>query len=281
VHSTTPLKNGTKLRAMLGTAELDVRLRLLDRDVLEAGQTAFAQLHCAERLALPAGEHVVLRLTSPPQTVAGGKVLEPATKRHRRNCPAILQRLEDLRTLSPEAMITAEIERQGAAGTTLRHLSRLSALATPRIVELLQTIAAVVTRSGVVVRKSDLDTLLSHIPALLALHATGLSHAKLLAALPGTGVAVLEEALARLMARGAIIERNSQFLIPRPDEDRARARNEVELASQIAAGRGALAAKPRRDRDESTIEARGRPFVARRGYRARRRSCQGPGNAVS
>ena len=35
---------------MLGTDELDARLRLLDRDVLEAGQTGFAQLHCVSRL---------------------------------------------------------------------------------------------------------------------------------------------------------------------------------------------------------------------------------------
>ena len=36
-------------------------------------------------------------------------------------------------------------------------------------------------------------------------------------------LAVLDEALARLLARGVIIERGKQFLIPRPDEDRARA----------------------------------------------------------
>ena len=234
VEGAPPLKNGMRLRAMLGTGEFDARLRLLDRDVLEAGQSGFAQLHCLEPVALPAGEHVVLRLLSPPQTVAGGKVLESGTRRQRRKCPRILQRLEDLRELSPAAMIAAEVQREGPAGTTVRHLSQLAALATPRIVELLRTLPVVVTRSGSVVSQAQMDNLLSRIPALLAPHATGLSHDKLLSALPGTGAAVLEEALARLRARGVISERGSQLLIPRPHEDQARARNELERAAQIA-----------------------------------------------
>ena len=234
VEGAPPLKNGMRLRAMLGTDEMNARLRLLDRDVLEPGQTGFAQLHCVEPVALPASEHLVLRLPSPPQTVAGGKVLEPGARRQQRNCPRILQRLEDLHALPPAAMIAAEVEREGSAGTTLRRLSQLSALATPRIMELIQTLPFVVTRSGLVLRKADMDNLLSRIPCLLAQHATGLSHDQLLFALPGSGAAALDEALGALLARGVINKRGSQFSVPQPEEDRARARNEAALASQIA-----------------------------------------------
>jgi selenocysteine-specific elongation factor len=131
-------------------------------------------------------------------------------------------------------MIAAEIFRAGLAGTTLRHLSRLSALATPKILELLKTIPVLVTRTGVVIRKTELENLLSRIPSLLASHPTGLSHQKLLGAVRGTSVAVLDEALAQLQTRGVIIERGKQLLLPRPDEDRARATNEIERAAQIA-----------------------------------------------
>jgi selenocysteine-specific elongation factor len=234
VEGSPPLKNGMRLRALLGTSELDIRLRLLDRDVLEAGQSGFAQLHCFEPVALPAGEHGVLRLLSPPQTVAGGKVLESGMRRQRRNCPRILQRLESLRALPPVAMIAAELRRVGQAGTTLRHLSRLAALATPAIVERLRTLPAVVTRAGLVVGSVELDNLLARIPSLLAPHATGLSRERLLSMLPGTGSAVMEEALTRLRIRGVISERGSRLLIPRPEEDRASARYESELASRIA-----------------------------------------------
>src|SRR4029077_17907705 len=85
VEAVPPLKNGMRGRALFGTDESDARLRLLDRNALEAGQSGFAQLHCALPAALPAGEHVVLRRASPPQTVAGGRVLEPGTRRQQRN----------------------------------------------------------------------------------------------------------------------------------------------------------------------------------------------------
>jgi selenocysteine-specific elongation factor len=233
VAGASPLKNGMRLRAMLGTRDVDVRLRLLNVDVLEAGQSGFAQLHCAQPVALPAGEHVVLRLASPPQTVAGGRVLEPETRRQRRKRPLILQRLDDLHTLPPAAMIAAEVQREGAAGTTLRSLSRISALAMPRVLELLETLPVTVTRSGRVVREADVDHLVARVTSLLAPHA-GLSHDKLLAALPGTAVAVLDLTLERLLAGGAVSKRGSQFVVPRPARDRARARHEADLAAQIA-----------------------------------------------
>jgi selenocysteine-specific elongation factor len=61
-----------------------------------------------------------------------------------------------------------------------------------------------------------------------------LSREKLLSLLPGTGPAVLDEALGRLRIRGVISERGRRLLIPRPDEDRAGVRYEAELASRIA-----------------------------------------------
>jgi selenocysteine-specific elongation factor len=154
-----------------------------------------------------------------------------------------LRRLADLRDLPAAAMIAAEVERQAPAGMTLRRLSQLSALAPPRIVALLRTHPFVVTRSGLVLRKADVDDLLSRIPALLARHATGLSHEKLLRGLPGSSAALMDEALGTLLARGIVGKRGSEFSALQPAQDRARIRNEAELASRIAETlrRGALA----------------------------------------
>jgi selenocysteine-specific elongation factor len=234
IGGASPLKNGARLRAILGTHETEARLRLLDRDVLQAGESGFAQIRCQDPVAVPAGEHVILRLPSPPRTVAGGKVLEPGARRERRNCPRISQRLEDLRDLPPAAIIAAEVVRHAPAGTTLRRLSQLSALAEPRIVELVKTHPFVVTRSGLVLRKMDMDESLSRIPALLAQHPTGLSHDKLLRAFPAIGAAVLDEVLGTLLARSVITKRGGQFAVPQPTQDRARIGNEAALASRIA-----------------------------------------------
>jgi len=232
VDNAPTLKNGMRLRAMLGTAEFDVRLRLLACDELLAGQSAFAQLHCVVPIAVPAREHVILRIASPPRTVAGGPILESVTRRWRRHSLPTLQRLEDLRTLSMTEMIAAEVRRVGIAGTTPRHLSLLAALTVSRVVEILKTLPTVVTPT-LVVWRADMDGLLARIPTLLASHAIGLSQDKILSVLSGTGTAVLSEALRQLLTQGVLSQRGGQFLIPRPDEERAHARSEVELAATI------------------------------------------------
>jgi selenocysteine-specific elongation factor len=234
VTDAPPLKNGMRLRALLGTDEFDVRLRLLDRDVLEPGEIGFAQLHCAA-VAFPAREHVILRLASPALTVAGGRILEPVTRRQRRHSPPLLQHLATLSRLEPEALVLAEIEAQGSAGTSLSRLSQLSTLSPARITALLQAHPILLTPAGVAVRQADVEALAIRIPALLAPHADGLTPAKLLAALSGTGAEVLDQAIAILLKRNTIAKRGTQLIVPRPEADQARAQDEASLAGRIAA----------------------------------------------
>lgn len=234
VPGAPPLRNGIRVSALIGTSELEGRLRLLDSDILHAGESAMAQLHCAEPVAVPAREPVILRLPSPARTVAGGRVLEPVTRRCRRHDPQILQRLECLRDLAPAALIAAELRRRGAAGVSLRHASQLTALAVPTIAGLIRTQPIATTRSGWLVRQSDLKDLIAGISALVAPHAGGLTRKQLSAALPEAGPEILEEALAQLLARGALQERGDRVSVPRPAEDRLRAQRDSELAVRIA-----------------------------------------------
>jgi selenocysteine-specific elongation factor len=235
VAGAPPLRNGMRLRALLGTDEFDARLRLLDRDVLESGASGFAQLHCAMPVAFPSREHVVLRLASPAQTVAGGRILDPVTRRQRRHSPPLLQHLAMLHRLDGAELILAEVAGQGAAATTLSRLSQLSALAPAHIAALLSSHPVLVTATGLVVRQAELEALAARIPALLAPHAEGLAPGKLLAALPGTGAKLLDEAITLLLSRNLITKRGPQLVLPRPAEDRARAQDEAALAAQIAA----------------------------------------------
>lgn len=237
-----PLRNGATLRALFGADEVEARLRLLDRDVLRPGQAGFAQLHCVREAAIPAREHLVLRFASPARTVAGGRILDVEPGRLKRNSPEVLARLEDLNTLAPAELLAAEVRRAGGAGSTLQRLARLTALSPARVAELLKALPVAATRSGLVVQRIELDRLISKVPQLLAPCAEGLSPDKLLAALPGAGAAVLDEAVERLVARGAVCRRGGHLVVPRPEVDRARARDEVALAAQIgeALRRGGL-----------------------------------------
>jgi selenocysteine-specific elongation factor len=231
VAAAAPLKNGARLRAMIGTQEKDVRLRLLDRDVLEGGESAFAQLHCAEPIAVPAREHVILRLPSPPRTVAGGRLLIVEGRRARRRNAPLLRRLEDLDALPPESIVTAEVERAGLEGTTLRSLAQVSALSQARVIALTRALPCTVTRSGVVLLETLMNGLLTRIRALLAERAE-LSRRELRESL-ATRAEVLDEALAVLSARGLVATRGGRYRIPRP-QDQVRTRDDAGLAARIA-----------------------------------------------
>ncbi len=87
------LPSGALLTLLAGSSECESRLRLLDRDVLEAGASCVAQLHCHTGVALPAREPFVLRSTAPQMTVGGGRVLDPNMRRLRRKEATRLQRL--------------------------------------------------------------------------------------------------------------------------------------------------------------------------------------------
>lgn len=229
-----PLKNGMRLRALLGATETSARLRLLDRDELQPGESGFAQLHCAEPVATPAREHVILRIASPARTVAGGRVLESVANRRKRNDASILQRLTKLRDLSADDIVLTEVTHAASVGTTLVQLSQLTALSPEAVVSRTAIAQFVITSSGVVVLAEALSAVVARAPALLARDKAGLSQDQLLKALPGVSDAVLGEALSRLVAQNAIIKRGANFMIPRPDEDRARAQSDADLAARIA-----------------------------------------------
>ncbi len=123
------LPSGAACRLLFGTTEVGVRLRLLDRDVLEPGATAPAQLHAEEAVAVPAREPFILRLDSPSITVAGGRVLDPDSRRRRRNDPRVLADLAALAQGDPGDGLALRLGQAGAAGRTLPELARLAGLA--------------------------------------------------------------------------------------------------------------------------------------------------------
>ncbi|MGY2047126.1 selenocysteine-specific translation elongation factor [Methylobacterium sp. JK268] len=127
------LASGTRLRLLAGTTELPVRLRLLDRETVEPGEEALAQLHADEAVALPAREPFLLRSDSPSLTLGGGTVLDPASRRRRRRDPRLLAELRVLADGRPADILRARLTRAGRAGARLDDLSRLVGIAAERV----------------------------------------------------------------------------------------------------------------------------------------------------
>ncbi|WP_342162626.1 selenocysteine-specific translation elongation factor [Methylobacterium sp. SD21] len=136
------LPSGLACRLLFGTTEVEARLRLLDRQSLEPGQTAQGQLHLAEEVAVPAREPFVLRLDSPAATVAGGRILDPASRRRRRNDPRVTADLAAIAAGRPAEALTVRLGQAGALGAPLAELARLAGTTPERVRRLLTAAGA-------------------------------------------------------------------------------------------------------------------------------------------
>jgi selenocysteine-specific elongation factor len=88
------LKHRATLRLHSATYEVPAQVILLDRDTLQPGENAYAQLRLKEPALLLSGDSYILRMTAPATTVGGGVVLDPFPPRRRRRCSEALELLE-------------------------------------------------------------------------------------------------------------------------------------------------------------------------------------------
>ncbi|MDF9409959.1 MAG: Selenocysteine-specific elongation factor [Pelotomaculum sp. PtaB.Bin013] len=90
-----PLKNRARVRFYLGSGQALGRVVLLDREELEPGAMAFAQIVMEDRTVAVKGNRFVIRSYSPMRTIGGGVVIDPAPeRRHKRFRSEVLKALE-------------------------------------------------------------------------------------------------------------------------------------------------------------------------------------------
>ncbi|MBU4439787.1 MAG: selenocysteine-specific translation elongation factor [Firmicutes bacterium] len=88
------IKNASRVHFYHGTKEVLAKLILLDKDELEADESAYVQFRFEEKLALKVGDHFVIRFYSPLETIGGGVVLDANPTKHRRNQPGVIDSME-------------------------------------------------------------------------------------------------------------------------------------------------------------------------------------------
>lgn len=104
-----PLVHNMPLTFHTGAAETTAKAALLDRQEIEPGQEAWAQLRLSADVALAKGDLFIVRAPSPSATLGGGTVVEPHPRRHRRNQPMVLERLAVLERGSPEEIVLEQL----------------------------------------------------------------------------------------------------------------------------------------------------------------------------
>ena len=101
-----PLKNRARVRFYLGTRETLGRVVLLDREELNPGSLAYAQVELEEEAVAAKGDRFVIRSYSPMQTIGGGTVIDPAPKRkHKRFRSEVLEALATREKGTPSELV--------------------------------------------------------------------------------------------------------------------------------------------------------------------------------
>ena len=79
-----PLKTRNRIRFHAGTAEIMGRISLIGRDVLDPGDSTFAQIRLEEPIVVLPRDRFVIRSYSPIITIGGGEILDIMPRKHRR-----------------------------------------------------------------------------------------------------------------------------------------------------------------------------------------------------
>jgi selenocysteine-specific elongation factor len=99
-----PMKNRTRVRLHVGTAEIISRLVLLENDVILPGHESLVQFALeVPTVALP-GDRFVIRTFSPLMTIGGGEILDASPEKHKRFDSRTVEGLQKLERGITEAV---------------------------------------------------------------------------------------------------------------------------------------------------------------------------------
>jgi selenocysteine-specific elongation factor len=79
------LRHGAEMLLHTGTSEVGCRVIVLARDAIEGGGEGWVQLYLERAIAAASGDRFVLRVPSPPLTLAGGRFIDVAPRKHSRH----------------------------------------------------------------------------------------------------------------------------------------------------------------------------------------------------
>ena len=102
------LRHNSTVSFHCGTTETLAKVRLLEDDVIKAGDSAWVQLRLYDSLPVVKDDFFIVR--SSEATLGGGRIVDPLAKRHKRNHRPTLERLEIIGRGSEEEVLLRTLE---------------------------------------------------------------------------------------------------------------------------------------------------------------------------
>ncbi len=119
-------------------AEVESRIRLLDKEEIKPGESGWAQLALEHPVALVKGDFFIVR--SSKETLGGGEVVDAYPRRHRRFHAGTLNNLASREKGSPDEVLVAILETKGPL--SMDELLRRSSLSSAEAETLLNTLTS-------------------------------------------------------------------------------------------------------------------------------------------
>lgn len=88
------LRHGAELLLHTGTTEVGCRAIVLTGDAIEPGGQGWVQLYLERAIAAGSQDRIILRVPSPPLTLAGGRLVDVAPRKHSRHDAAVGESLD-------------------------------------------------------------------------------------------------------------------------------------------------------------------------------------------
>jgi len=118
-----PLKNRSRVRVHLGTAEVLARVIPIGANEIKAGQNGYVHLIFETSVATRRLEPLVIRRYSPPRTIGGGIMLDAEAAPYRARDAALLPKLQALEKEDPQELLAAQFLVAGRYVVTIDQLA--------------------------------------------------------------------------------------------------------------------------------------------------------------
>lgn len=149
------IAHNTLVDLYIESQEILAKVRLLDVEELQPGQSAWVQLRLERPAVLARRDRFILRIPSPSTTIGGGEVVDITPRYHKRFQMQVIEALERLAQGTPEELLLAALDRrllrntsskqttktiQGLIGYDVTDIAKKSNLALDVTLQLLETL---------------------------------------------------------------------------------------------------------------------------------------------
>ncbi len=137
-----PAKNRTRIRFHSGTSEILGYLILLDKEEIPPGEEACVQFRLESPVCCIKDDRYVIRSYSPVKTIGGGKILNPASQKHKLIDQSMVAGLNSLLNEDLEQTISFFLGLKGFAGISFKDLKIMTNLPDKQLTAGLQKMMA-------------------------------------------------------------------------------------------------------------------------------------------